>query len=109
MLTYILPVLILSIERVTEILKKYFKISPVYLSMIIGFVLGLPCGFVLPEAGLVWSPVWLLLAGGVMGLLCSLPSNILHDIWNILKEAPINKDIKDLYEKILQEKEQENK
>jgi len=112
MLGYILPALILAIERLTEILKKYFTISPIYLSMIIGFLLGIPCGLVLPELGIFFAGLaipWLLSIGAAMGLLCSLPANILHDVWQIFKDIPINQEIKDLYGKILEAKEQEKK
>ena len=102
--------LLVAIERITQILKPKVKLNPVFLSMIVGFAVGIPAGLLLPELGGIFLTLhWalLLLCGGVMGFALSLPANILHDIWawvQSIGNGKIPKEVQDLIDQILEAK-----
>lgn len=83
------------IERATQVLKpKFAKLNTIYLSMVVGVLLGIPAGFLLPNAGYLVNEGYLLLGavGAGMGLALSLPANLVHDIWGLVKGIiPVSK------------------
>lgn len=107
----IITVLLILIERITQIVKTKISLNPIYISMIVGTALGIPAGFALPELGSFFASLhwgWLLLCGAIMGLALSLPANILHDIWSWIKVIggnKIPKEIEKLINQIMEQKE----
>lgn len=98
-----LAFLIVGIERFTQIFKPYFKLNPIVLSMIIGTLLGIASFPALSGFSIFADkPLWVLLVGGgLFGLACSLPANILHDIWQLIKDLGFKSpDIDEIVKKI---------
>ncbi len=104
-----LGVLILGIERVTQMVKNYFVgWHPVSISVLVGGILGIPFGLCLPELGGFFADLsWplLLLAGALSGIVASLPANIVHDLWGwVQKNAGLPPEIMKLLGEIAKKK-----
>jgi hypothetical protein len=78
--------------------------------MIVGALLGIASFPALTSLSLFANqPVWVLIGSGAfLGFACSLPANILHDLWQLVKDLNIRipPDIEEIIKKI---EEAENK
>jgi len=103
---------LIAIERLTEIAKQYIPIKPVFISMIIGTILGAFSFPVLTSFSFFANqPTWvLILSGALLGFGCSLPANILHDLWQLVKDLNIKvpPDIEEIIKKIEDAKNTQN-